>query len=287
MNYYNYWNKFVTEWQSIPEEQFLNTKLASVKTYIRGWKNPNLEPALLNDPNNHKDYTIKYLPEPWWGNNGEDDLHSVVINYNPGTGGCGQHYVDASKLYGFNDYQNFVNSELHSKNKILKSTNDWHYNKRGKRVFETLEMVTGEDLDGNKQIANHLSIELIPWHTKDISNIQNYIDENLEAIFKYSRAFAANESSRIKNQKLKNKVIVRTSGTKTKTLLKKLGNLGFDHTVIVQEESTPDSIGANGKYLKFVFNDLSGVEFISIWGTKSHNDFPSDKQMEWIFKNVI
>ena len=131
---YIFWNNFVDMWRTLPAVEYLNPAPVPPFNTILGWSNPNLTPLMNSSSIN--DYSLQYLPEPWWGNNGTHILHSVVINYNPWTGGHSQHHIASTALYGFATFSDFVNdSVLHGG--VMLGTNNWH-RKRARRVFNTL-----------------------------------------------------------------------------------------------------------------------------------------------------
>lgn len=267
-----YWDNFVNDWRN--NAPFHNL------IHINNWTMPNQIPLMNSIIVN--DYSSFYLPEPWWGNDGKQILNSVVINYNPGGGGLSQHYQNCGTLYGYSKYSHFVNSEATGTTNHFRETNKWHKARRSKRVFNTLSRI-GIDLNGFDYLHNHLSIELIPWHTKNTRVINTYIKQNLQAIYDYCIVFAANEATRIANDKLNSKVILRISGDNTIALLKNFAALDVCHF----ETLTPINYVPNKKagYFKFAINNISEIEFISIWGTR--NDFPSNENMDWIFNNII
>jgi hypothetical protein len=141
------------------------------------------------------------------------------------------------------------------------------------------------ELNGYHNLENHLSLELIPWHTTNTSTITPYLNLNLQSIFDNIIAFAAYESSKIQNEKLKNKVILRLSGNNTMKLLNNFVQHGV--CTFVTTEQIGYTPSTNGCFFKFKINELTDVEFISIWGKKSRNNFPPDEDLEFIFRNVI
>ena len=155
---YSYWNDFVNIWKVNPTPQ-----------PILGWTNPNLVP-LYNNPV-VKDFSYDYIPEPWWGNDGTHALDSVILNYNPGEGGLVQEYANSKSLFGAANYQSFVDGEVIGITNHFPGTNRWHSGKRAKRIFNTL-VRNSISLSGSGNIENHLSIELIPWHTGNTIGIQ-------------------------------------------------------------------------------------------------------------------
>lgn len=269
---YSYWNDFINMWRAdgaLQNEQSFHP-----------WTFPSLVP-LMNSPTS-EDYSLFYLPEPWWGNNGSHILNSVVINYNPGKGNEIQHFQKASNLFEHTNYSDFANSEATGLTDHFSLTNRWHRSKRASRIFNTLARV-GVMLGSSDKLQNHLSIELIPWHTQNIETIDTYISQNLQPIFDNSFIFAANESKRIANDKLRGKVILRINAGNTIRLLNDFLTNGIcDYNVIVEKDYTPS--GKAG-YFKFSTDNIRDVEFVSIWGIR--NDFPSNSDMDWIFNNVV
>jgi len=284
---YNYWNNFIDNWRAFPHTEYINPTPLAPYNLILGWNNPNLTP--LMNSQTLADYSLQYLPEPWWGNNGIHILNSVVINYNPWTGGASQHHNVSAHLNGFATYSDFVNYSVLNGG-TMAGTNNWHRN-RARRIFNTLnryfERVTIPIIQ-DVNLENHLSVELIPWHTPDAKSpsFNSYKNNCLNEIYNYCFVFAANESIRIINQKLNRKVIVRLSGNATIKLLKNLNSIGIQSNS-TQPQYTPLPLLGNGGYMTFQFKNIPDVDFISIWGKYSHNDFPPDVEMDWIFSNVI
>ncbi|HOX77012.1 MAG TPA: hypothetical protein PLW31_03145 [Bacteroidales bacterium] len=289
---YIYWNDFVKKWQSLPAAALISPAPAAPFHPFCGWENPNLQPLMNSDIPG--DYSLKYLPEPWWGNDGRHLLNSVVINYNPGAGGPGQ-LSPMGTMLGLN-YQDFVNNEATGLTSHLPKTNDWHRNKRSKKVFDTLERI-GIALGGNNALCNFLSVELIPWHTTNTSDIKNYINRNLLVIYENCILFAANQSINIGNDKLRNKVLLRISGSTTRYLLKAFDSKGirlssesglnYIPSGLVNTPYSRNLTSGKAGYYKFEFKDIPNVTFISIWGKTSRNNFPADGDLEWIFTHII
>jgi hypothetical protein len=135
------------------------------------------------------------------------------------------------------------------------------------------------------QLNNHLSVELIPWHTCNIHTINGYINRNINPILIYCLCFAASQSLRIQNNKLRNKVILRLSGNSTIRILKDIAKFGFgSYSIICGPNYT---ISGDGGYLKFSISCIKNVEFISIWGKRSRSNFPPIVDMDWIFSHII
>ena len=278
---YIFWNNFVDRWRTLPPVEYLNPAPIPPFNTILGWTNPNLTP-LMNSPA-ITDYSLQYLPEPWWGNSGVHVLNSVVINYNPGGGSGIQQYHHSMALFGCAHYQDFADNEATGATNLFAGTNNWHRSNRARRIFNTLSRIRIL-LHGNHNLQNHLSIELIPWHTLNSLTIGPYINANLQTIFDNCIKFSANESLRIENIKLKNKVILRLNGTMTTNLLSDFVRLGICAYNVINQIGYTQSM--NGGFFKFAINTLPNVEFISIWG-KIGNDFPPNIDMDWIFTNII
>jgi hypothetical protein len=296
---YNYWDRFINYWQNLahrPVNIYLSVPPPINHRNFLGWTNPNINP-LLNKPGQQQ-FSLEYLPEPWWGNNGNAPLHSVVINYNPGWAETYKHYSHPSVTILYNNplYSDFAHSQAIAVPNIFTRTNRWHFKQRAKKVFETLTR-RGVNLNGNNTLNNHLSIELIPWHTTNITDIHSYINCNLQPIYSNCLKFAAHQSRRIENDLLKNKVILRCGGTTTKDLLNNLDTEGIDNYNIINDigyapagaplRANGSRVTGNGGYLKFSFNSIQDVEFISIWGKHSRNGFPPSGDMDWIFDHII
>jgi hypothetical protein len=285
---YNFWNDFVDQWR-------INL-IAPTAPVIGSWTNPN-DISLLNVygvvPN---DLSIYYLPEPWWGNNGIDDLHSVVINNNPGTGNRSlQHYSvrNIPRLYGRINYNGFVANEVYQYiisggAPFLLPTNNWHFVRRANVIHNALVACGAIVLPfpGRDFFRNHLSIEMIPWHTPDSNNPQykNYVLANLKPIYDGVFCFAADRSRIINNDKLKKKVIIRSTYNKITPILNGLAAIGITTT---RGFSINYPTGTNGHYFKFRFNDplIKDIDFICIWGGTSRNDFP--QPYDTVFNSII
>ena len=263
MDYYKYWEEFVAQW-------YKNTNNA-----IMGWSNPDEEPAPLCNTNGGEKSSL-YIPEPWWGNDGKQPLHSVVVNFNPGGGGDQQEREKVPYLKSYADDIVNYKGEPNPK-KWPNNTADWHLVRRATPVQKILGIEPSLD--------SHLSIELIPWHTKDVDkmNYEPYLKQkrNIKAVYEHSICFAAHESKRIANDYLKNVVLLKMSGSFTKKLLKMMEKEGCCKADIVAE----GCVDGEGCFMEFSLNNNPGIRFISIWGKNSRNNFPVS-QMEQIFTEL-
>jgi len=273
---YTYWNNFIDFWRYLPPAGYTNP-YPTAYTLIAGWTNPNQSPIF--GTLSMRDLSLQYLPEPWWGNNRTHDLESVVINYNPAGLDrnywgvqANQHYNHSRTLFGFMDYSSFINNEVLTASNRFPGKNTFHYSNRAKRIFDSLSRI-GVPLAG-RRLENHLSIELAPWYTPKSNLIFPYLRINIDNIYANCILFAANESTRIVNPVLKNKVIIRASKNSVLNLLPHLG-----HYVIIYDETTPSG---NGRYFKFRLNTIPNIEFVCIWGPNSRNDFPPSADLDII-----
>jgi len=304
---YAYWNGFIDSWRDLVSE--FHDSLDQEVT-ICEWSNPNNVPLLNSE--NINDYSFKYLPEPWWGNNGEHPLNSVVINYNPGQAvemhdnALIQHFEVAGGLFGYGNFGEFANDEAIG-SLVFHRTNQWHFSRRASVIYSALQRA-GIHLDEHG-LCNHLSIEMIPWHTKNIRNVNPYILNNIERVYEYCFAFAAEQSRNIvNNNPLHNKVLIRSSSHNLLPILNTLNGNGYP--VIVNNdipimEANPEMVihvpvggpvyeggrlvTGQGRYFKFHFDNalMNDVQFIVIWGVHSRNNFPPSGDMDWIFANGL
>lgn len=262
--YYKYWEEFVSEW----------FKAGGKPSFpLKGWTDP--DPVL--------GCVSKYLPEPWWGNDGDEEpLHSVVINYNPGEGGPNQEYSKLKHWYK-SSYANDIVKTVGAN--LLTATADWHNSKRALPILDALHDL--KYISDPYGLRNHLSIELIPWHTKSVNtSYWKYFDQNIVEIYEHVLKFAANESKRIANAKLKNKVLLRMNCTHTQRLLKGLAKNSHPSRII----GCGSSSKGDGHYVIFEICDIPDVQFISIWKSKSgwiHYIFPEQDVLKDILKNRL
>lgn len=263
MDYYKYWEEFVAQWYK------------GTDNAIMGWTNPDKEPAPLCNTNGGKKSSL-YIPEPWWGNDGKQPLHSVVINFNPGGGGPQQERDNVPYRDSFaGDIVYKAGETGKSGDHWPDNTAWWHFSLRARPV----QILLGIE----PSLKSHLSVELIPWHTKDVDNknYRPYLKHNIRAVYDYSICFAAKESQRIANKQLKNVVLLKLSGNFTKKMLKMMEKAGCCKAEIVAE----GCVDGEGCFMEFSLNNYTGIRFISIWGKATQNKFPVS-QMEQIFAEL-
>lgn len=278
---YQFWNNFITSWRNLPPSEYLNTHPVAPYNLLNGWTNPNLVP--LYGTVNQRDVSLQYLPEPWWGNNGNYPLESVVLNYNPAglsTDYCRnnaqQHITNSRALFGFQIYSDFVNNEVLTRSRRFPGKDTFHYSNRARRVFDSL--IRNNIVLAGNNLENHLSIELAPWYAPKSNLILPYIGLNTLSIYNNCIMFAANESRRIQNPILRNKVIIRASRDSILRLLPYFGQY-----IIIYDQTT--TLG-NGRWFKFSLNAIPNIEFICIWGPKSRNDFPPNGDLDEILNHL-
>ncbi len=257
--YYQYWEDFISLW--------------SKKKVQKDWTSPC--PSLILNTPSALDLTTDYIPEPWWGNDGTKPLHSVAVNFNPGAGGCCQRR-------GIVPYVNSYADNVVNNTSILCQTRKWHETRRAKPILEALNR-TG-CIKGGYGLENHLSIELIPWHASNVDNSYlQYLSDNIKAVYEHCICFAANESRRIDNYKLKNVVILRINDKKAEFLIKELNKIGMTSSI---SSSTCTTTDGHGKYTEFKIDNLSDIRFLCIWGVNSRNDFPPSTDMDDIIRKI-
>ncbi len=163
--YIDYWDEWHKEW----------FKVACLKPLkiipIKGW------PILTG--------IWKYFPEPYWGNPNPTELTAVFLNLNPGDGGADQDITISTKdpiatyMAKHQVYSNTVDVLI---NNPCYPTTDWFIKKRVLWINCLLQhLKKGND----KTIKNIIAGELVPWHTKNVSQIKKYINANLNLTVKH------------------------------------------------------------------------------------------------------
>lgn len=230
--------------------------------------------SIFNNPSKN-DLTTDYIPEPWWGNDGTKPLHSVVINFNPGEGGCCQRrcivpYIDSYA----NDIVNNIS--------ILRQTRRWHETQSAKPILDAWNRISR--LKGDYGLENHLCIELIPWHASNVDkSYLKYLSDNIKSVFEHYICFAANKSRKIENNKLKNVVILRINDREAEFLIKELNKIGKRSSINSSVLTTTSGLG---KYMEFSIEARSDTRFISIWGVYSRNDLSPSFDMDGIINSI-
>ncbi len=272
---YSYWEDFFQKWFN--EDTHWTWP-------VNDWKHPNIIPVLNynNCPRTFPDYSFEYIPEPWWGNDGSAPLDCVVMNYNPGAGDIHQYYTNLRDL---SKGQKSISYSDITKHSAFCKTTHWHLEKRAEPILSVLNKM-GHIPPSSVCLASYLGVEILPWHTTDTSNslgYQTYVSQNLIPILENSFSFAAEQSKRIRNGKMDNKVIIKMAWNVLNNNI--LGpvtaiySLGVGYNII----TPPTSIGT-GNYCVFEFTflptctlkpiaikQLKGVKFVCIWGPQRNN----------------
>lgn len=266
--YYQYWESFIVQWYKWKKEE--------CREAPNGWSNPDDLPLYNNKE--AKDMSSLYIPEPWWGNDGRQPLHCVVVNFNPGEGGEEQTWENIP-------YKSSYTDDIVNANNVLLFTKCWHWSKRAKPILKIVKEKEEENIKEWLGLQHCLSVELIPWHTKTVTpSYWDYLKANISKVYEHSICFAANEARRIDNQMLNSVVILKMSGQNTKTLLKYLDEAKISSSKVKPIQSVNSG---KGKYMEFTINDLPDIRFISIWGARSRNNFPSNEEMKEIFEKIF
>lgn len=260
---YNTWESCIADW-------YAGSPMGT-------WTDPNTIPLLNNIALGSN--SCDYIPEPWWGNHDMNiPLHSVVINFNPGRGKDIQ--LRNTVPYKGSYAKDIVDSSW------LPKTAKWHENRRALPILNALKRIGVLPTNYIPSLDNHLSVELIPWHTENIqraSGFHDYLKANILNVYEYAICFAAHESKRIANEKLRNVVILRLSETNTNKLLKLLDGIGFS-SIASPKRTVP---GTKSHCLEFTINRLPGIRFFSIWGSDARNNFPKGSDMDYILENFV
>lgn len=256
--YYDFWEDFIKAWSS------------GTNSY-GGWADPDCIP--IYNSKSKGDKSSDYLPEPWWGNGDTTPLHSVVINFNPGEAGPCQ-------KRGCIKVSSYLKDVVGNPS-VLTKARKWHESRRAMRVLNTLFRL--KCISKPYGLENHLSVELIPWHTHEVnSDYYTYLSPNIQAVYDNSICFAANEANRIANKILQSVVIVRMNDYNTKNLLYELCRIGIKSTI---KRPTTATKSGKAKYMEFQLTTLPKTRFICIWG-RYRNDFPSNEDMDEIFSSI-
>lgn len=289
-DFYRYWDKFYEAWR--------HNDMNTIKCL--GWSEPDFIGSTSKPPKkkNVQDkiavktndiITHEFLPEPWWGySDCTESLHSVVVNFNPGKGGKDQF---RNQFIKYNSYRRFISDRVLNylteptitKN-WLWATSNWHYKNRAKCLFD----ITPDIPWNEKFLNNHLSIELIPWHSPNFNqDVVGYAKKNLSSIIKYSIAFAVEASKIIKNEVLQNVVIFRCSLNRLKSIF----DGSSDYEII--EGYNQQNCFENARCVFFKIRDKKSNmilfqknKLVAIWQPyhTSMNNFPYSADMKRIFE---
>lgn len=220
--------------------------------YISKWlKDAYLKTTCLTCDLTKEDNTY-FLPEPWWGWNGDPakPLNSVCININPGGGDCCQcPHVLFAKYGPFLSYRELM-PQL--KKHFIK-TEYWHTVLRARALQKNGESVENSD--------SHLSLELWPEHSKFPKAVYNEsLKKEKERVRNHVLSFAAEAAKIIIDPELRNKVIVRLS---PKNFIQVLKNL--DYNLSKEVLNTGESVDV----ATFKFSKWPETDFIAMRGVRN------------------
>jgi hypothetical protein len=267
---YNYWNDFFKLWRTLPASEYSNPTPVAPFRKIDVWDNPNLAP--LMNSQGLADYSLQYIPEPWWGNSGKTPLQCVFINHNPFSGGPVQMHSAIKAFITANphilDYQSLVQYEVSNYNAGRKTnfykTCNWHRNERSRKIIRAINNIKGTSICED-DISSLLSVELIPWHTKNFGDLElDYLINNKPDTILKSLIFAANESRRIMNATLLNKPIIRTNRSRIERMLSSLSNNGVIAGYYLSPVQVVGKYNYSWDYFTIDHSNFSGIKFCRI-----------------------
>lgn len=202
------------------------------------------------------------------------------MNLNPGKGDAKLQTRSNAELMGISRYQDVFG--------LLPDTHNWHSVRRAKPIGKALEAVHGTPAGS---IENHLSVELIPWHTEHASNalgFWDYIASNVSDVFEHAFLFAAQESERIVGP-LKKTIILRFSED---AAMKVFGLFESQSLICAPEISRITGLSKENVHASiFTFPSMSSLtehKFVAIWRSKGFglNNFPKLDNMIELFHRI-
>lgn len=247
--------------------------------FVRMWlaNSPKATTNMINTQNPRTN-SSDYLPEPWWGNDGNDPLDSVCVNLNPGKGDIIQLRSSVSGLPMYNP------AALASH---LPLTDAWHRDKRALPIAKALR-ACGCSASGTN--SGNLDIELVPWHSEHATpayGFDVYVKTAAPDIFKWGLSFASDESRRICNPVLKNTVLMRFSASNADRLFNAFYQ---SHTIQHPVQKSPVYLlpNQNTCWCIYTLSEFPDIRFVCIWRKKGFglNNFPSEADMIAIFQEL-
>lgn len=227
-----------------------------------------------------------YLPEYWWGwtpDNGVP-LRAVVINLNPGTGNELQSRRCIRCKFGeCFSYRRLMTDRLIEMH--LPESVAWHKKNRENPLLSALNLTA----DSQTFPSNILCIESYPFHSAKFDDklAKEYLEANDGREFWRMLEFAAEASRRI-DSPLRNIVIIRISRDNWERIV---GNFCKGHPCTqIDICDDNDKSKSCAKAVEYSFpekNNLNGIRFICIWGTRSRNKFPQKLRELFEMLNII
>lgn len=301
--HFNYWDNFIKIWKradSASAFELQQRKL--INKYFPKLNHKNVEELVFKFPGkifNHpdeKNYTYDFLPEPYWGYTikSQMPLQYVVINYNPGSGGPCQRRKNEN-IMNIDSYEIYVKKQVKCYSKLIitgnlrnknsekpsqfKTTN-WHNSSRAHRLSQLdSDSPTPYYLTKtNPAVCHYLGIDLVPWHSKGIKDLDGYIEDNAKAVMNLSLNFAIEAAKKVVNPIFKNKIILRTT---LDNFIKYFPDKNFHYKIHTRLKYDADS---NYNMRKVTLKKHRTVELILVWGKHSRNNLPNHEFMCKVLK---
>ena len=194
-NFIDYWNNWHQNWWENNNDNILD------------WPIPN--------GNGNQQYPIfDYYPEPYYYRfNGDDNrIDAIFLNINPGSG--------ADIQYRHNKNSELINQYIHYNRDYQQTLPTLLQNQDTNNFLRRREKFTNNLL--NTENSKVLSVDLVPWHTSNQSNIKKYILDNFQLAIKHVIKplirIACNGNG---NHHLARKIIIR--GTSFRDIINKVG----------------------------------------------------------------
>jgi len=281
--YFNYWDEFFKVWKNSRNQSDYENGVKKMKASFK--YSPFIYPKGIMNCDLKSNETFEYIPEPYWGWTPKlkTELKFVVVNYNPASGGKQQHR-SSSNITAIEKYSDYVSEQITKYldfKKNLKSekptqyeTTNWHFNNRANKLAQLNSELVSKD---NSSIKNYLGIDLVPWHTKNVSALNGYLGSNFPSIQKWSLDFAVEASKKV-NSELKNKVIVRTNLTTFNDLFRN----DFEKKIFTLGDSIKEIKKNNNDNFQQIKIEGSDVSIILLWGMR--NSLPTKEFLKQILK---
>lgn len=281
-DYFDYWDEFYQIWISSQSQKEYESAFLQLD---RGFNlSPFNYPLNIRNSDLNADPSFDYLPEPYWGwtpNSGKD-LKYVVVNYNPASGGVNQ-YIQSENVRKIENYSDYVFKQISGyvnfKNGLTNliptqyDTTNWHFIHRSKRLAQSSESVITQDF---LSIGSYLGIDLVPWHTKNVSSLNGYLQANFDSIKKWSLNFAIEAAKHVTGH-FKNVVIVRTNSSTFSNIFSVEFENGFFE---ISDQVVGDNEIGNDNFQKINIRG-SDVSIYLLWGMR--NSLPTTSFLKQIF----
>ena len=280
--YFNYWDAFFKIWSTSAdacqyEQGFLNL--------ANGFQDsPFAFPHNLSNDLNGLQDSYDFIPEPYWGwtPHSKSDLKYVVINYNPGSGGDNQ-FKTSLNVQNISEYSTYVFEQLEkfvacrNQNNLDRpsqyDTTNWHFVNRAKKLVQVNEP---ELVDSFNEIHSYLGIDLVPWHTKNVSSLNGYLQLNFEAIKMWSLNFAIEAAKQVKGC-FHNIVIVRTNFSTFRSLF----SSEFENGFFTEGDAIVGDLANGNDHCQKINIVNSDVTIYLLWGMR--NSLPTNLFMDIVF----